>query len=111
MVRNKISIENDPLTVTASFRVGLAAMARVEDAATKAGITRSDLLRELLANVTPGQLDEAIRAVQLSQLELSQTESAAVLKQKRSKAEKLIAWIDAELKARAEKIQTGASQT
>ena len=110
-IKPQTDIKNDLLTVTASFRVGLASMARVEDAANKAGVTRSDLLRELLAQVTPDQFGDAIRAIQLSQLDISETQSAAVLKQKRVKAAKLITWIDAELKARAEKIQSGASQT
>ena len=101
----KTIAEDDSLIITASYRVGAAVMARVEDAASKAGVTRSDVLRELLTQVTKTQIDDAIRAVQLSQLDCSEQQSLTVLKQKKAKAEKMIAWIDAELQDRAKKIK------
>jgi hypothetical protein len=110
MGRRKSIAEDDEI-VTVSYRVGASVVGVVEDAASKAGVTRSDVLRELLQRVTKTQIDDAIRAVQLSQLEFSEKQSTAVLKQKKASAEKLIAWIDAELQARASQIMSDATPT
>lgn len=110
MGRRKSIAEDDEI-VTVSYRVGSAVLGAVEDAASKAGVTRSDVLRELLQKVTKAQIDDAIRAVQLSQLDFSEKQTTAVLKQKKANAQKLVAWIDAELQARAEKIMSGTNQT
>jgi len=105
------TIAKDEDAVTVSYRVPATVLGAVDDAASIAGVTRSDVLRELLQRVTKDQIDDAIRAIQLRRLDFSGTYTTAALHQKKANAEKLLAWIDAELQTRAEKILSGVSQS
>jgi len=105
------TIAKDEDSVTVSYRVPATVLDAVDDAASKAGVTRSEVLRELLQRVTKEQIDDAVRAIQLSRLDVSGTYTTAALHQKKANAEKLLAWIDAELQTRAEKILSGVSQS
>lgn len=105
MGRKKSISEADDV-VTISYRVSSAVMQQIEGACELHGVTRSDVLRELLQRVTKPQIDDVIRVVKLRQLEATEGLSISELKLKRATAEKQIAWIDSELKSRSDKLVT-----
>jgi hypothetical protein len=90
--------------VTISYRVSSSVMQQIEAACELHGVTRSDVLRELLQRVNRPQINDVIRAIKLRQLEISGNWSISELKSKRAIAEKQIAWIDSELKSRLDKL-------
>lgn len=103
MGRKKLPV-NESATGTISFRVVPSLLQRYEEALAETGVSKSDVFRILLRDASDADIAAAINLAQVEQIQAIQAASLGELKQKRVSAQKTIAWIDAQLKERAEKV-------
>lgn len=103
MGRNKLPAD-ESASGTISFRVAPSFLQRYEEALSGTGVSKSDVFRILLRDMSDAEIAAAVDQAQVERIQSLREASLGELKQKRVAAQKTLAWIDAQLKERAEKI-------
>jgi antitoxin component of RelBE/YafQ-DinJ toxin-antitoxin module len=110
MGRNKKS-PDESVSGTISFRTTPSIIQRYEQAISETGVSKSDVLRILVRDASDADIAAAIQCAQIEHIQALQSSSTSELKQKRIAAQKMIAWVDAQLKERSESVLTIPTST
>lgn len=97
----KAKAVEDAQSETISFRVTKELSDRYDGFVTDTGLTRSDVLRQVVMTIPNEFIQEAVSQARREKILAIRTATLKELKQKRAVAEKMIAWIDDQLVERA----------